>query len=92
VIGHAAGISTSRVREHLVAMGWRRPHGGEARHQRHVDVQASILKALDRLGQDATYRTIAEHVGVTPAAVMQNLVSLGRMTPRAARRRHLSLQ
>jgi hypothetical protein len=92
VIGQAVGISTARVREHLVAMGWRRPHGGEARRQRHLEVQASILKALDRLGQDATYRTIAEHVGVTPAAVMQNLVSLGRMTPRAARRRHLSLQ
>jgi transposase len=31
VIGQATGISTTRVREHLVAMGWpRRPHGGEA--------------------------------------------------------------
>jgi Winged helix-turn-helix DNA-binding len=32
-------ISTTRVREHLVAMGWRRPHGGEARRQRHLEVQ-----------------------------------------------------
>jgi predicted ArsR family transcriptional regulator len=88
VIGQTAGISTTRVREHLVAMGGpRRPPGGEAQRQRHLEVQAAILKALDQLGQDATYRTIAEHVGVSPAAVLQNLVALGRMTPGAARRR-----
>jgi hypothetical protein len=64
VIGQAIGISTTRVREYLIAMGWpRRLHGGGATRQRHLERRARILRALDRLGPDATYRTVAEHAG-----------------------------
>jgi hypothetical protein len=67
VIGQAAGISTSRIREHVLAMGWpRRPHGGEARRQRHLEVQASILAALDRPGRQLSHHRGTRQGGVAP--------------------------
>ena len=93
VIGQAASISTTRIREHPMARGSpRRPPGGEATRRRHLERRARILTALDRLGPDATYRTVAEAAGVSPAAVLQHLVALDRMTPGAARRRGQNLR